>query len=112
MPSTQNPNIQTLTRADISDAVYHEIGLSKSDSDKMVQDVFDHISNALVAGNNVKLTNFGSFKLSLKKERVARNPKTGETAIVSARRVLTFKPAAQMIDRVTHALAKKKISKT
>lgn len=108
MPSSQKPSIQTLTRADISDAVYQEIGLSKSDSDKMVQDVFDHISDALVAGKNVKLTNFGSFKLSFKKERLARNPKTGESAIVSARRVLTFKPAAQMIERVNHAFRKGK----
>jgi len=103
---------QTLIRADISDAIYREIGLSKHESDKIVQDIFDHISNALVQGNNVKLTNFGSFKLSFKKERLARNPKTGESAIVTARRVVTFKPATQMLERVSYALSKEKRPKT
>ena len=94
----------TVTRADLTDAVYREIGLSRTESQALVESVLDHISQALISGENVKLAGFGTFSLREKKERIGRNPKTGEEVPITPRRVLVFKPSQLMKDRVNAAL--------
>ena len=98
-------NAQTVTRADITDAVYREIGLSRSESQALVESILDHMIDALVAGENVKLAGFGTFSLREKRERLGRNPKTGEEVPITPRRVLVFKPSQVLKDRVNAALS-------
>jgi integration host factor subunit alpha len=81
---------KTLTRADLSNAVYREIGLSLSESTQLVDSVLEEISAALAAGSTVKLSSFGTFKLRRKKERIGRNPKTGVEVPITPRTVLSF----------------------
>lgn len=81
---------KTLTRADLSNAVYREIGLSLSESTQLVDTVIDEICDALANGDMVKLSSFGTFKLRRKKERIGRNPKTGVEVPISPRTVLSF----------------------
>ena len=95
----------TVTRADLTDAVYREIGLSRTESQGLVESVLDHISDALVRGENVKLAGFGTFALRDKNERIGRNPKTGEEVPITPRRVLVFKPSQLLKDRVNAALS-------
>ena len=97
----------TVTRADLAEAVYREIGLSRAESADLVESVIDHISDALLRGENVKLAGFGTFSLRDKKERMGRNPKTGEAVPITKRRVLSFKPSQVMRERVDSALSKK-----
>ena len=91
---------KTLTRQDISEALYRQIGLSKHESAIMLESVLKQISNALIDGESVKLSSFGTFHPRQKKERVGRNPKTGVTATINARRVITFKPSKLMKERI------------
>ena len=91
---------KTLTRQDISEALYRQIGLSKHESAIMLESVLTQISNALMNGESVKLSSFGTFYPRQKKERVGRNPKTGVTATINARRVITFKPSKLMKERI------------
>jgi len=81
---------KTLTRAELSNAVYREIGLSLSESTNLVDALLEEISAALGEGNSVKLSSFGTFKLRRKKERIGRNPKTGVEVPITPRTVLTF----------------------
>lgn len=90
----------TVTRADLSEAVYEEIGLSRAESAALVEQVLDLISDTLVSGQNVKLSSFGSFVLREKGGRIGRNPKTGEEVPIDPRRVLTFKASQVMRDRI------------
>lgn len=98
----------TVTRADLSEAVYREIGLSRSESATLVETVIDHISGSLLKGETVKLAGFGTFSLRDKKERIGRNPKTGKEVPITSRRVLVFKPSQIMRDRVDAALTTSK----
>lgn len=98
----------TVTRADLSEAVYREIGLSRSESAILVETVIDHISGSLLKGETVKLAGFGTFSLRDKKERIGRNPKTGKEVPITSRRVLVFKPSQIMRDRVDAALTTSK----
>ena len=91
---------KTLTRQDISEALYKQIGLSKHESSIMLESVLKQISNALIDGESVKLSSFGTFYTRQKQERVGRNPKTGVTATINARRVITFKPSKLMKERI------------
>ncbi len=91
---------KTLTRADLSEAVHNEIGLSRADSSHLVEQVLDTICDALVDGQNVKISSFGTFVLRQKGERIGRNPKTGEEVPIEPRRVLTFRPSQLMRDRI------------
>ena len=86
----------SLTRLELSDAVVREIGLSRHESMQLVDDVLDHVSDALANGENVKISSFGTFTCREKKERIGRNPKTGIEAPIIARRVVTFKPSQIM----------------
>jgi integration host factor subunit alpha len=91
---------KTLTRSDLSEAVYREVGLSRNESAELVESILAHVSGALVAGETVKISSFGTFSVRAKSARVGRNPKTGEEVPISPRRVLTFRPSHLMKDRV------------
>jgi integration host factor subunit alpha len=91
---------RTLTRADLSDAVHQQIGLSRADSAQLVEQVLDSICGALVDGQNVKISSFGTFMLRDKGRRIGRNPKTGKEVPIEPRRVLTFRPSQLMRDRI------------
>ena len=82
---------QTITRADLSEAVYQEVGLSRNESAALVETVLDEISGALAEGEIVKISSFGSFGVRQKGQRVGRNPKTGEEVPILPRRVLVFR---------------------
>ena len=90
----------TITRADLSEAVYQEVGLSRNESSNLVEAVLDEMMDALVREETVKISSFGSFSVRSKGERVGRNPKTGEEVPIHPRRVLTFRPSHLMKDRV------------
>ena len=91
---------KTLTRQDISEALYRDVGLSKHESALMLETVLEHISNALIDGEIVKLSSFGTFTSRQKRERIGRNPKTGVAATIDARRVVSFKPSKLMKARI------------
>ena len=89
-----------MTRMDLSEAVFREVGLSRNDSADLVESVLHHMSDALVNGEQVKISSFGTFSVRDKAARVGRNPKTGEEVPIDPRRVLTFRPSHLMKDRV------------
>ena len=91
---------RTLTRADLSDAVHTEIGLSRADSASLVEQVLDAVGGALLKGNNVKISSFGTFVLRKKGQRIGRNPKTGVEVPIEPRTVLTFRPSQLMRDKI------------
>ncbi|MFU8897531.1 integration host factor subunit alpha [Roseinatronobacter thiooxidans] len=91
---------KTLTRMDLTEAVFREVGLSRNDSAALVDSVLEHVSNALASGEQVKISSFGTFSVRDKKARIGRNPKTGEEVQISPRRVLTFRPSHLMKERV------------
>ena len=88
--------MKTPTRADVGEAIYKEIGLSRKDSNDILDMILDEMTNELVKGNDVKLSSFGTFALRNKKARAGRNPKTGVEAVISPRRVISFKPSQTM----------------
>ena len=92
---------KTVTRADLSEAVYQEVGLSRNESAELVEAVLDEISQNLVEGDNVKISSFGSFIVRSKDGRVGRNPKTGEEVPIEPRRVLVFRPSQVLKSRVS-----------
>ena len=94
---------KTLTRQDISEALYRDVGLSKHESALMLETVLEHISNALIDGEIVKLSSFGTFTSRQKRERIGRNPKTGVAATINARRVISFKPSKLMKARINES---------
>ena len=90
----------TLTRSDLSEAVYREIGLSRNESSDLVETILGKISNSLVAGDSVKISSFGTFAVREKGARMGRNPKTGEEVPINPRRVLVFRPSQILRERV------------
>ena len=84
---------KTVTRADLAEAVYQSVGLSRTESAELVERFLELLSDALVEEKNVKLSSFGSFHVRSKSERVGRNPKTGEEVPILPRQVLVFKPS-------------------
>ena len=91
---------KTLTRMDLADAVHIQVGLSRNESADLVESVLGLVSDALVNGETVKISSFGTFSIREKAARVGRNPKTGEEVPIHPRRVLTFRPSHLMKDRV------------
>ena len=91
---------KTLTRMDLSEAVFREVGLSKNESSDLVESVLELMSSALVKGEQVKISSFGTFSVRQKNARVGRNPKTGEEVPITPRRVLTFRPSHLMKKQV------------
>ena len=79
------------TRSSLSEAVYRNVGLSRNESAALVDSVFNEISKSLIGGKDVKISSFGTFIVRNKKERVGRNPKTGEEVAITARQVVTFR---------------------
>ena len=90
----------TLTRADLSEAVHNEIGLSRAECSTLIESILGQIGDALSKGDNVKISGFGSFILRDKPKRVGRNPKTGVEVPIEPRRVLTFRASPKMRDRI------------
>lgn len=93
----------TLTRADLAEALHRQIGLSRADSARVVEQVLELMCEALSEGENVKISGFGTFVLRDKGERVGRNPKTGIEVPIAPRRVLTFRASQMMRDRIVGA---------
>jgi len=92
---------ETLTRADIAELLNKQIGLSRAESAELVEQVLDLVTDALTAGQNVKISGFGTFVLRDKNERIGRNPKTGIEVPITPRRVLTFRPSQSLRERVS-----------
>jgi len=90
----------SLTKADIADRLFEEVGLNKREAKEFVDSFFEAIRESLVGGENVKLSGFGNFQLREKNQRPGRNPKTGEEIPISARRVVTFRPGQKLRARV------------
>lgn len=84
---------KTITRAQLSEAVYQEVGLSRNESADLLEAVLNEISSALADGEVVKISSFGSFAVRSKGQRIGRNPKTGEEVPILPRRVLVFRPS-------------------
>jgi integration host factor subunit alpha len=98
---------KTVTRADLCEAVYQKVGLSRTESADLVEMFIEVMSNRIVAGEAVKLSSFGSFIVRSKGQRIGRNPKTGEEVPISPRRVLVFKPSNVLKQRINAARGKK-----
>jgi integration host factor subunit alpha len=96
---------KTVTRADLSEAVFREVGLSRTESADLVETVLEEISTHLVNGETVKLSSFGSFSVRQKGGRIGRNPKTGQEVPIDPRRVLVFRPSHVLKDHVNSALS-------
>ena len=95
---------KTLTRMDLSEAVFREVGLSRNESADLVETVLSLMSDALVKGEQVKISSFGTFSVRDKNARIGRNPKTGEEVPLTPRRVLTFRPSHLMKERVASGI--------
>ena len=92
----------TMTRADLSEAVYQEVGLSRNESTQLLEAVLEEISEALTREEVVKISSFGSFSVRQKSQRIGRNPKTGEEVPILPRRVLVFRPSQVLKARINN----------
>jgi len=103
---------KTVTRADLAEAVYRKIGLSRTESAQIVEMVLQEVCDAIVRGETVKLSSFATFQVRDKNERIGRNPKTGEEVPISPRRVMTFQASNVLKNQIlrAHQLRKKKAS--
>ena len=90
----------TITRAQLSEAVYREVGLSRNESAELLEAVLRQVSNALARGESVKISSFGSFSVRRKEQRIGRNPKTGEEVPILPRKVLVFRPSQVLKSRI------------
>jgi integration host factor subunit alpha len=95
----------TVTRAQLAEAVYQEVGLSRNDSAQLVDVILEEVSQALIRDEMVKLSSFGSFQVRSKGQRVGRNPKTGEEVPIMPRRVLVFRASHVLKDKINRALS-------
>ena len=93
----------TVTRADLAEAVYEQVGLSRNESAELVEAILEEISNTIVKGENVKISSFGSFSVRQKGERIGRNPKTGVEVPILPRKVLVFKASHVLKDAINSA---------
>ena len=91
---------RTVTRADLSEAVYQKVGLSRTESSELVELVLSELCDCLARGETVKLSSFGSFMVRGKGQRVGRNPKTGIEVPIEPRRVMVFKPSNVLKARI------------
>jgi integration host factor subunit alpha len=89
-----------LTKADMAESLFNELGLNKREARELVEIFFEDLRTALASGEQVKLSGFGNFDLRDKKTRPGRNPKTGEEIPITARRVVTFRPGQKLKARV------------
>ena len=100
----------TVTRAQLSEAVYQEVGLSRNESAQLVESILAEIFGSLVQGETVKVSSFGSFSVRQKGGRVGRNPKTGEQVPIAPRRVLVFRPSHVLKEKVNQNLTGSRVS--
>ncbi len=98
-----------VTKADIVEKLYTSAGLSKKDAAELVEMIFDQLKSTLAQGQKIKISGFGNFVIREKKSRMGRNPQTGQSIEISARRVLTFKPSQVLRAEVNAALEGKAI---
>lgn len=96
---------KTHTRLDLTEAVYREVGLSRNESAELVESILGHVSDALVRGETVKISSFGTFQVRQKGARMGRNPKTGEEVPIEPRRVLVFRPSHILKDKINDSLS-------
>jgi integration host factor subunit alpha len=94
--SQAEKDLPTLTKAELAELLFEQVGLNKREAKDMVETFFDEIRNALESGEPVKLSGFGNFQLRDKPQRPGRNPKTGEEIPITARRVVTFHPSQKL----------------
>ncbi len=98
-----------MTKADIVESLYEKVGFSKKEAADLVEMVFDTIKDTLSKGEKIKISGFGNFVVREKRSRVGRNPQTGESIEISARRVLTFRPSQVLRAEVNGSLEGKPI---
>lgn len=96
----------TVTRADLTEAVYQEVGLSRNESAQLVESILEEIASTLSTGESVKVSSFGTFSVRDKAERIGRNPKTGEEVPILPRKVLVFRASHVLKSRVDSASPK------
>ena len=89
----------TVTKADLAKNLVDKLGFNKHESDEFIKLFFEELVSCLEEGKDLKISSFGNFVLRDKKQRTGRNPKTGESAIIAARRVVVFKPGQKLKDR-------------
>jgi integration host factor subunit alpha len=97
---------RTVTRADLTEAVHEEVGLTRQDCSGLVERTLGLVADALHKGDTVKLSGFGVFQVRSKRERIGRNPKTGEAAAIDPRRVIGFRASQVIKARIDRALSK------
>ncbi len=95
---------KTITRADLADAIFENLGLSRNDSSDLVENIIDEMSDALVRDESVKISSFGSFSARQKAERIGRNPKTGEEVPITPRKVLVFRASHVLKNRINDSV--------
>ena len=100
---------KTTTRSSLSEAVFKNVGLSRNESANLVDSIFNEILKNLTSGKEVKISSFGTFMVRDKKERIGRNPKTGQEVPISARQVVTFRASNVLKSKVD---SKNKLIKT
>ena len=93
-------SVGTLTRADLAETINRKMGFSRAESMALVESILDHMSDAMVKGENVKISGFGTFVLRDKKERIGRNPKTGVEVPITPRRVMTFRASQLLKEKI------------
>ncbi len=98
---------KTLTRADLTEAVYNSVGLSRNESSQLVESILESIAAKLEEGETVKLSSFGTFSVRDKNQRIGRNPKTGEEVPIKPRRVMTFRPSHVLKDQINEGMHRK-----
>ncbi len=96
---------KNLTRADLTNAVFNAVSLSRNDSAQMVEDILEEMCAALTRGETVKLSSFGTFQVRQKSERIGRNPKTGEKCPITRRRVVVFRPSQMLKVQINSSAA-------
>ena len=98
----------TLTKADLAERLYQDLGLNKRESREIVDQFFEEIRLSLMHNETVRLSGYGNFEVRDKRERPGRNPRTGETIPIKARRVVTFRPGLKLKERVEAHSGRKK----
>ncbi len=96
---------RTITRSDLTEAVYQEVGLSRNESAELVESVLERMICVLEKGESVKISSFGSFGIRDKRARIGRNPKTGEEVMITPRRVLVFRPSHVLKKKINGVLS-------
>ena len=102
----------TVTRADLAEAVFREVGLSRNESAKLVESVLGLITDSLAQGETVKISSFGSFSVRSKGQRIGRNPKTGEEVPILPRKVLVFRASHVLKDQINGQPTADEVSET